>query len=574
MNETSATTPDNKSAETTSVRDESLYDKDGNAAVLGNFDNLGGDAAAGLVVFLVALPLCLGIALASGAPLISGLITGITGGIVVAWVSGSPLSVSGPAAGLTTIVLGAITAFSKPFVDAIDKSGMSAEAYDKAVQAATFEQGFPIFLLSVALAGVIQLVFGFVKAGILSNFFPSTVIKGMLAAIGAILILKQLPHLVGHDSDPEGEFQFDQPDGENTFSELWSALFDLSPAAIAIGITGLIILVSYPKFSFTKNLKLMPAPLVVVILGVVVNQALVVMGSGYALSGDHLVAIPVFSSLGAVGEAIRTPAFDQISNIEVWKVAVTIAIVASIETLLCIEAVDKQDPLRRLTPVNRELKAQGVGNLVAGLIGGIPLTAVIVRGSANVQAGGRTRMSAFIHGVLLLVAVLFLGSIMNLIPLAALAAVLVHIGYKLAPVQLFVQMFKRGWSQFLPFVITFGAILFTDLLTGVIIGIIAGLLFVLVDHTKNGMQVDIRERDSADGHHRVLKLEQHVSFLNKAAIRDALSQAKPGEHVDIDGSEVTYIDHDVMDVLAEFQINAPSRGIDVRIIGLDLRPGA
>jgi len=499
------------------------------------------DLASGLVVFLVALPLCLGIALASGAPLLAGLITGIVGGVVVAWASGSPLSVSGPAAGLTVIVLGALQTLGT----------------------------YPLFLTAVVLAGVLQLGFGFLRAGVFGNYFPNTVIKGMLAAIGAILVLKQLPHLVGHDPDPEGDMDFVQKDGENTFTELVASLGDFSMGATLIGVLGLAVLIAWPRLPFTKNLKLIPAPLAVVLLGVLLNQVFKAFAPEIAVSAEHLVSLPVFESPGALLDAITFPDFAGVMRADVWRSALTIAIIASVETLLCVEAVDKLDPHRRVTPVNRELKAQGLGNIVAGLIGGIPMTAVVVRGSANVQAGGQSRLSAFFHGVLLLVAVVLLGRWMNEIPLAALAAVLIHIGYKLTPVSLFKTMARRGRSQLIPFVTTFGAILFTDLLTGVAVGMVVGVGFILHEHLRRAVDIEVEETAGPDGTRvRRFVLDHHVSFLNKAAVRAVLDNVREGERIEIDGTRSSYIDPDVVELIEDFQINAADRGVDVRVIAM------
>lgn len=491
------------------------------------------DGPAGLVVFLVALPLCLGIALASGAPLFSGLIAGITGGLVVAVFSGSHLAVSGPAAGLTIIVL-----------NAIDDLG-----------------SFESFLLAVVIAGFLQLVFGFLKAGVVGNFFPSSVIKGMLAAIGLILILKQIPHAFGYDADPEGDIEFIQSDGQNTFTEIFTALENLSVGAIIISVVSLSIMLLWERPFFKKKafFSLLPAPLLVVIAGVVINILYKLYNPALALSQDHLVSLPVTENLGGFFNEFTLPDFSQWSNPEVYVVAVTLAIIASLETLLSLEATDKLDPYKRVSPQNRELKAQGIGNMVSGFLGGLPLTAVIVRSSANINSGAHTKMSAIIHGALLLLSVVVIPHILNMIPLAALAAILIMIGYKLAKVSLFREMFSKGMGQFLPFVITIVAILLSDLLIGISIGMVVGLFFVIRSNFHEAILV------TKDDEKYLVKLNKDVTFLNKPSLRTALQNIPDGSFVIIDGTKSIFIDHDISEVIEDFVETSESRNISVEL---------
>jgi len=512
---------------------------------LSPFANLKHDIPAAVVVFLVALPLCLGIAVASDAPPMAGLITGIIGGFIVAWASGSPLSVSGPAAGLTAIVAGAIASLGS----------------------------YEAFLLAVFLAGIIQAGLGGIRAGLIAYYFPSTVIKGLLAAIGAILILKEIPHALGVDADYLGDLDFHQRDGENTITEIGNALSGLGHTqlgAVLIAVLGLAILLSLERWPKLKR-SWLPGPLLVVGLGIGLNELFHLVSPDLYQGASHRVTLPVFESLAQIGDAIAFPDFSRIGDIEVWKAAGTIAVIASIETLLCVEAIDKLDPYNRTTPTNRELGAQGLGNSLAGLIGGIPMTAVIVRGSANVQSGGRTKMSAFVHGLLLLVTVLLIPFVLNLIPYAALAAVLLHIGYKLAPVSLFKTMYKRGWGQFLPFVITFSAILFTDLLIGVLIGLAAGVFFVLKANLKTPYFMHHREvydeqtDDGSTRSHVRIALSENVSFLNKASVNKVLHDLEAGSVVEIDGSNSQYIDRDVVEIIRDFERSSNRRGVQVTL---------
>lgn len=496
--------------------------------------NLKYDFPASIVVFLVALPLCLGIAMASGAPLFAGLLTGVIGGIVVASISGSQLSVSGPAAGLTVIVFGAISSLGS----------------------------YNVFLLAVVLAGVIQLVLGLIKAGTIGNYFPSAVIEGMLAAIGITIILKQLPHALGYDADFFGDESFKQLDGENTLNALKTALNGIHLGALIITAISLAILLYWPKI---KRLNIVPAPLMVVILGVVL--ALVFRGSGLEINPEHLVTIPVVGSFDEFLGLFTFPDFTAILNHDVWIVAFTIAIVASLETLLSIEAIDKLDPYKRVSPTNKELVAQGIGNMSSGMLGGLPLTSVIVRSSANANAGGKTKQSAMLHGTWLLLAVLIIPAIINLIPLACLAAILLVTGYKLANIALFKHMYKRGLDQFIPFTITILAVVFTDLLTGVAIGMVVAIFYILRNNMRNPFGYDLEE---TNGTKKVkVYLSEEVSFLNKAAIQQSLyNLPKDVDSITIDGSSSRFIDKDVVQVIKDYEQNALSNGKHVELIDI------
>lgn len=502
------------------------------------FGSLSSDIPAGLVVFLVALPLCLGIALASGAPLFSGIISGVVGGIVVGFLSKSHLSVSGPAAGLTAIVLSAITTLGS----------------------------FEAFLLAVFMAGLFQMVLGFLKAGTISNYFPNNVIEGMLAGIGVIIVLKQIPHAVGYDKDYEGDLAFLQPDGQNTFSELFSVLGNIHLGAVIVALVSLAILILWNKVEFLKNLKLIPAALIAVIVGIVLNQIFITTGSSLAISGEHLVKLPVPQSLEEFTASFMFPDFSQIGNKEIWVVAATIAVVASIETLLCIEAADRMDKHKRYTDTNVELKAQGIGNVVSSLLGGLPMTSVVVRTSANSNAGAETKLSAIVHGVLLLVSALAIPFVLNLIPLATLAAVLLLVGYKLANPKVIMHFFERGKYQFIPFMATMLAVVFTDLLKGVALGLIISVVFVL----KGNMQraYNFRKEEYQDGDVIHIDLAQEVSFLNKAAVKTTLSSIPENSKVVINASDTVYIAHDVLDLIKEFKkIRAKEENIKVKLVG-------
>lgn len=490
----------------------------------------------GLVVFLVALPLCLGIALASGAPPLSGVIAGIVGGLVVGFISNSNISVSGPAAGLTAIVLTAITDLG----------------------------AFELFLTAGIIAGIIQLVLGFIKAGSISNYFPNNVIEGMLAAIGIIIILKQIPHAFGFDGDYVGsETLFSDGFNINYFSELFSAIH---PGAIIVTLVSVGVLLAWDKFPALKKLKMLPGALVAVAMGILLNQVFVLTGSSLAIGSEHLVTLPVPKSLDDFKNLVTLPDFAGFTNPKVWIIGATIAIVASIETLLCIEASDRLDSKRRITDTNLELKAQGIGNIISSFIGGLPMTSVVVRSSANASAGATSKMSAMIHGVLLLVCVLTIPFILNLIPLATLAAVLILVGYKLAKPATFKHFWHLGKFQFIPFVATVLAVVFTDLLKGVGIGLAISVLFILQGNMKRAYYLSRQKLDNADG--IKIKLAEEVSFLNKAAIKKTLKNIKPDSKIIIDARETSYITTDVLEMIQDFaNIRAKEDNIEVELLG-------
>lgn len=497
--------------------------------------NIKGDLSSGLVVFLIAVPLCLGIALASGAPLFSGLIAGIVGGIVVGFFSGSNLSVSGPAAGLTAIVL-----------TAIGKLG-------------TFEA----FAMAVVLSGVFQLLLGFIRAGVIANYFPSNVITGMLTAIGIIIILKQIPHAFGYDKHAEGELAFIQHDGENTFTSILSTINHIQLGAVIITAISILILLYWQK---VPKLKAIPAPLVAVLAGIGLNALFIATGSTLALEPSHLVQLPVAASASEFVGQFSLPDFSKVLSTDVITVAVTIAVVASIETLLNLEATDKLDPLKRYSDPNRELRAQGIGNMVSGLIGGLPVTSVIVRSSANINAGGRTKVATISHGILLLVCAALIPTLLNLIPLSTLAAVLLVTGFKLCKPSLFKQMFAKGKYQWIPFLVTVVTIVLTDLLVGVAVGLGVSVLFLLWGNMKS--PYFFRKEKYRTGDMFVLELSQEVSFLNKANILLTLDKMPDKSTVIIDASKTVYIDQDVLDIIREFaQIKAPQKQIKVVLRG-------
>ena len=492
---------------------------------------------ASIVVFLVAVPLCLGIALASGAPLFSGIIAGIIGGVVVGALSGSPLGVSGPAAGLAVIVLTAIADLG----------------------------AFEIFLAAVVLSGVIQIALGYLRAGVIGYYFPTSVIKGMLAGIGVIIVLKQIPHAFGYDADPEGSLTFAQPDGFNTFTELFNMFNFISPGAVIVTVVALAILILWarPGVANHKVLGLVPGPLLAV--GVSIGLALAFAGSSLGFRPDQLVQIPVAGSFSEVAGLFTLPEFSAMLRPEVWVVAATIAVVGSLETLLCVEATDKLDPYRRVTPTNRELKAQGVGNAISGLVGGLPITQVIVRSSANIQAGGRTKASAIAHGVLLLICVLAIPTLLNLIPLSALAAILFIVGYKLARPAVVKQMWAGGWTQFVPFVVTVVGIVLTDLLMGILLGLAVAVVVILYQawQTPYNLETDGEEQGAPVR----IELAQQVTFFNKASIQHTLDEVPDGAHVVIDARRAHYVDPDVVEIISDFQTNAETRDVEVEVLG-------
>ncbi|MEZ7500595.1 SulP family inorganic anion transporter [Flavobacterium sp. Arc3] len=502
------------------------------------FANLKSDFASGLVVFLVALPLCLGIAMASGAPLFSGIISGVIGGIVVGYLSTSHISVAGPAAGLTAIVLTAI-------------SDLGA---------------FDIFLTAVFIAGLLQVILGFVKAGSISNYFPTNVIEGMLAGIGIIIVMKQLPHAFGYDSNFEGDLSFLQADGTNTFSSLLGIFDHIQLGSIVITSISLAILISWDKLPFLKKLKLVPGALVAVVLGVVLNEVFIASGSSMAIAKEHLVSLPVPTSFEEFQSIIITPNFAGILNPQVWVVGMTIAIVASIETLLSIEAADRMDVQKRYTNTNIELKAQGIGNVISSLLGGLPLTSVIVRSSANASSGAKSKMSSMIHGFLLLISVLVVPFILNKIPLATLAAILLVVGYKLAKPATFKHFWEKGKYQFVPFIATLLAVVFLDLLKGVALGIIISIIFVLKGNLKRAYS--FKKEEYVDGDIIHIDLAQEVSFLNKAAIKSTLNDVPENSKVVINAHDTVYIAHDILDLIREFkETRAVNENIKVKLKG-------
>lgn len=504
------------------------------------FAHIKSDLPASIVVFFVAVPLCLGIALASGAPLFAGIIAGIVGGIVVGIASGSPLGVSGPAAGLAVIVLTSIAALGS----------------------------WPAFLLAVVLAGILQLIMGFAKAGFIAYFFPSSVIKGMLTGIGLLIILKQIPHALGYDKDAEGDLSYFQTDGGTTLSSITKALEVLTPGAILIAVISIAILILWDKVLTKKHkvFQLLQGPIVVVILGIVMNYMFQSGTLNFSLAEDQLVRLPVANNLSEFFSQFTFPDFTAITNIEVWKIAVVLAIVASLETLLCVEATDKLDPSKRVTPTNRELKAQGLGNIVSGLIGGLPVTQVIVRSSANISFGAKTKMSAILHGVFLLISAITIAGLLNMIPLASLAAILIMVGYKLAKPSLFKVMYKLGWEQFIPFAATVVGILATDLLKGITIGIIFGVFYTLRHSYRNShyMKETITSEDGHAVYHLVLAEE--VSFFNKASVIKELEEIPADAKVIIDFSNSKSVAHDVLELIKDYEVNAKTRNINVEKI--------
>jgi MFS superfamily sulfate permease-like transporter len=479
------------------------------------------DLRASIVVFLVALPLCLGIALASGAPLMAGVVTGIIGGIVVGVASGSHLMVSGPAAGLTAIVLSAITTLG----------------------------GFPAFLTAVFLAGLMQMALGLLRAGVIGYYFPNSVIRGMLAGIGLIIILRQLPYALGADA-------VSAADG------IAAAFAAAHTGTVIISLVALGILLLWDQ-KFMKPFAVVPGALIAVLVCTALNA---LFGPELVVQGAQLVNLPLIQSVGALDEALESPLWSALANSAVWVAALTIAIVASLETLLSLEATDRMDPLKREAPANRELFAQGIGNALCGLLGGLPMTGVIVRSSANVYAGAKTKASAIIHGVLLVVAVFTIPTLLNLIPLAVLAIVLIHTGFKLAHPRQLKNFLRQGFHQWLPFVVTIVAILVQDLLIGIAIGLAFSLFFILLEH----LSAPCFETETTEANITHLRLNKHLTFLHKASITAALQAFKPGSQVIIDGSKCRHVDHDVLDVLRDFQSSARERRLDVTITGLDL----
>ncbi len=499
--------------------------------------NLKKDIPASIVVFFVAIPLCLGIALASGAPLFSGLIAGIIGGIVVGALSGSHIGVSGPAAGLAAIVLTAIGSLG----------------------------GFENFLLAVVLGGIIQVVFGILKAGIIGYYFPSSVIKGMLTGIGIIIILKQIPHFFGYDVVPEGNFAFNQMDGENTFSEIRLMFSNITVGPTIIAILALSILILWERVLSNKGkfFQLVQGPLVAVATGILYH--VLSQGTSYGISPEHLVNVPTPSDFSSFMGQFSFPNFGAIGNPAIWVTAFTLALVASLETLLCVEATDKLDPRKRVTPTNRELLAQGTGNILSGLIGGLPITQVIVRSSANIQSGGRSKASAIIHGFLLLISVMIIPGLLNMIPLSVLAAILLVVGYKLAKPSLFKFIYNKGWKQFLPFIVTVLGIIFTDLLVGIGLGLLVGIVVILINSYRNSHFLHIV--DKSNGKHKIkMTLAEEVTFFNKGAILNELDQLPRDSFLELDVRKTRFLDHDIVEILEDFSIKAKNRNIDIKLV--------
>lgn len=491
------------------------------------------DIRSSIVVFLVALPLCLGIALASNAPLSAGIISGIIGGMIVGSLGGSHVSVSGPAAGLTVIVAAAISELG----------------------------GMPAFALAVFLAGVMQFLMGYFKAGELGNFFPASVVKGMLAAIGLILILKQMPHAFGWDADYMGDESFGTVDGANTFTDILNGLKRFHSGATTVALLSVGLMLLWDKILIKKfpKMALFPSALAAVLVGVALNELIFVGYPYLIIEKEHLVQLPFTGGLGSFLNGFMLPDWSAITNPITWKVAATLAIVASLETLLSLDAADKLDPLKRTSRKNKELRAQGVGNLLAGLVGALPMTAVIVRTSANVTGGALQRTSAILHGLWLLLAVILVPDLLNRIPLSVLAAVLILVGWKLATPTLFKQQWKMGLAQFVPFFVTVVTILFTDLLVGITVGFFVGIFFVL--RSSNHSSVTIVKQDD----HVLIRFYKDVSFLQKPHIRALLRDLPDNTQIVIDGSRSVHVDHDIVELVQDFVLSAPARNINVKL---------
>ncbi len=495
------------------------------------------DLRAGMVVFLVALPLCLGIALACNAPLFSGILAGIIGGVIVALFSGSQLSVSGPAAGLTAIVISSVAILGS----------------------------YQAFIAAVAIAGILQIIMGFLKAGSIGHYIPNTVIRGMMAGIGIILIIKQVPHLVGYDADPEGDFYFEQPDGHNSFSDLFYMFNYITPGAAVTGLVSLLVLVIADR-SFYKThrfFSMLPGPLMAVLTGVALNLFFS-SGGLFRLSQEHLVTLPRMAGWQDVEALLLKPDFSAARSSSFWVIVVTLAIVASLESLLSIEATDKLDPQKRDTDPNRELMAQGVGNILCGLTGALPVTAVIVRSSANIQAGAKTKLSAFVHAVLLAGCVFMAPGLLMLIPNASLAAILIFTGYKLSKISLFREQFQKGTDQFLPFIVTILVMLLTDLLKGVCAGLLVSVIFIIRSNIRMSFDTG---KDLIDGRlHYIIRLPQHVTFFNKGFMIRYFNAVKDGSKVIIDGSINKTTDKDAREVMQAFVSRSPEKNIEIEIV--------
>ena len=501
-----------------------------------NLKFLKSDFPASIVVFFVALPLCLGIALASGAPLLSGLIAGVIGGIVVGALSGSNLGVSGPAAGLAAIVAASITELGS----------------------------FEVFLVAVVLSGIIQILFGILRLGVIGYFFPNSVILGMLSGIGIIIILKQIPHLFGYDSEPMGADEFVEATGENTFSAISHIFSNVSPGSVIIGFLGLALIVFWDSFLAKKGkiFRVLQGAIVAVLLGTIIK----LIFDNYpnlAVKDIHLVSIPVANNLNDLVNFLRFPDFSAITNPKVLTIAFTIALIASLETLLSVEATDKLDPDKHVTPTNRELFAQGTGNILSGLIGGLPLTQVIVRSSANIQSNAKSKLSTIIHGLLLLLAVLALPKMLNHIPLSVLAAILIVVGYKLAKPSLFKKMWVKGWTQFVPFVATIIVIVVKDLLWGISVGLFIGIIVIIVKSYQNSLFLNI---DKSNDKLVKMTFVEEVTFLNKGAIAKQLVSLPNDITLELDVRNSKYIDSDIIEILEDFVVQAKNKSITVLLL--------
>ncbi|MBU2784550.1 SulP family inorganic anion transporter [Acidithiobacillus ferriphilus] len=506
-----------------------------NSANLSPLKNLRADVPAAVVVALVAMPLCLGVALASGAPLISGLIAGVVGGLLVPLFSRSHLAVSGPTPAIVATVLVAMQVLPS----------------------------FSAFLLAVVIAGGIQIVLGIVRAGVVAYFFPSAVIQGILSAIGIIIILKQFPYAIGFDLGEFGGQDFISAHGENTFSGVIAALAHLEWGALLISVLTLSILITWDKVAVLRKQTWLSGPLMAVVFGTLLNALLLYAVPELAVSDQNLVNLPIIHSFADLRGMLQMPDWGMIGSKSVWVTAVALTFIASLESLLSIEAADKLDTYKRRTPLDRELLGQGIANIASGLIGGLPVAAVIVRSTANVAAGARTKASAFLHGLFLLFAVLFLATLMNRIPLAALASILIFVGFKLAHPSIFKRMFRLDKSQYLPFVITIVAILLSSLITGVVVGLLAGVFFVLKANYHSAIEI------GREGSAYKIALNREVTFVNKARLSHILERLPKGAEVILDGEHVGFIDHDVLEVIRDFERSAPLRGIRLREQGFD-----
>jgi MFS superfamily sulfate permease-like transporter len=501
------------------------------------------DLSAGLVVFLIALPLCLGISLASGAPLFSGIISGIIGGIVVGFVSGSNINVSGPAASVALVVYTAIQTMGS----------------------------YEAVLVAVILAGVFQIILGFLKAGTVAYFFPNAMIKGILASIGLVLILKQIPHAFGIDEVFKGMESFREKDGGNTFSEIVYVMQNIGWGPTIITFVSLFIIIFWdrPVMKKIAFFRFFPSALAAVVVSIGLNALYQIYFPDLVLGPNHLVQLPVAENLSAFIGFFTLPDFSQITNPQILSIALSITFIASLESLLSTEAGDKLDPYKRKTSTNKELKAQGIGNIIAGMVGGLPITAVIVRTSANVNAGGRTKTATITHGIIMLVCVALIPTVLNMIPLAALSAVLFVVGYKLTSYPIYKGVFKQGKKQFLPFIITILVVMFTDLITGIIVGGTIAVFFILRDNYKNAY---LHNKVSHEGTEKTtIKLAEEVTFLNKADIMLFLNHLPENHQVTIDGTKSVFIHPDIFDIIDDFKETAKYKNIDLELIGLDDR---